>query len=62
MPFSRSIQIGENVINLIQAMYEDCMRSGGILLTQPEHILSFKLMGIEQSLSQDSSQIATLVG
>jgi len=54
MPFSRSIQIGENEIKVIQGMYEECMSGGGILLTQPEHILSFKLMGIERSLSQDS--------
>lgn len=32
-------------------MYEECMREGGILLVQPEHILSFKLMGIDRLIS-----------
>jgi hypothetical protein len=32
----------------ILAIYEECMKLGGIFLVQPEHILSFKLMGLEK--------------
>ncbi|TDL21943.1 hypothetical protein BD410DRAFT_828691 [Rickenella mellea] len=51
MPFSRSIKMNLEQTRRIQAMYETCMRFGGILVVQPEHILSFKLMGIEKALS-----------
>ena len=53
MPFSRKVQIDERVISHIQHLYESCLESGGILLAQPEHILSFKLMGIERLTSSD---------
>ena len=51
MPFSRKIEMDERVISRIQDLYESCLESGGILLAQPEHILSFKLMGIERLTS-----------
>ena len=51
MPFSRKIEMDEPVISQIQHLHESCLESGGILLAQPEHILSFKLMGIERLTS-----------
>ena len=53
MPFSRDIQMNENTAQSIQALYEGCMKDGGVLVAQPEHLLSFKLMGLEQ-LSSDA--------
>lgn len=47
MPFSRGIAMGKEEIAVVKRLYDDCMRSGGILLVQPEHILSFKLLGLE---------------
>lgn len=47
MPFSRGIAMGKREIEVVKQLYEDCMQSGGILLVQPEHILSFKLLGLE---------------
>lgn len=47
MPFSRGIAMGKEEIMVVRQLYKDCMRSGGILLVQPEHILSFKLLGLE---------------
>src|ERR1700735_1816195 len=41
MPFSRSVKLEVRHMQLIQALYNDCMRVGGILVVQPEHILSF---------------------
>lgn len=35
----------------MQDMYAECMGSGGILIAQPEHILSFRLMGRERLAS-----------
>ncbi|OIW23551.1 hypothetical protein CONLIGDRAFT_693443 [Coniochaeta ligniaria NRRL 30616] len=51
MPFSRSLKIGLPEAKTIAETYQECMETGGILLLQPEHILSFQLMGIETNLS-----------
>ncbi|KAL8922139.1 MAG: hypothetical protein Q9208_005334 [Pyrenodesmia sp. 3 TL-2023] len=45
----------------MQALYQECMSSGGILLAQPEHILSFKLMGIERFASGQGKIAAQLL-
>lgn len=47
MPFSRGITMGKEEIAVVKRLYQDCMETGGILLVQPEHILSFKLLGLE---------------
>ena len=48
MPFSRDVRMDESTAQRIHALYEECMNDGGILVTQPEHLLSFKLMGLDQ--------------
>ncbi|KAI9896164.1 hypothetical protein N3K66_008336 [Trichothecium roseum] len=48
-PISRAIKLGTAEAEAIYGIYEDCMREGGVLLVQPEHILSFKLMAIERA-------------
>lgn len=45
--------MSESVISQVQSLHESCRRHRGILLAQPEHILSFKLMGIERLTSGD---------
>ncbi|KAG9125251.1 hypothetical protein FRC07_008397 [Ceratobasidium sp. 392] len=55
LPFGRHVRVGELQAKQIQGMYEECMREGGVLLVQPEHILSFKLMGIDHLLSSSSA-------
>jgi hypothetical protein len=52
MPFSRDIRLSEDDAQNIRLMYEECMANRGVLLIQPEHILSFKLMGIESLLTE----------
>ncbi|QRW06903.1 kinase-like protein [Ceratobasidium sp. AG-Ba] len=56
LPFGRHIRVGESQAKLIQDIYMECMREGGILLAQPEHILSFKLMGVDQLLSYSTNK------
>ncbi|KAF2490217.1 hypothetical protein BU16DRAFT_517393 [Lophium mytilinum] len=51
MPFSRSLRVSAEQAIDIRGLYKECMRSGGILLSQPEHLLSFELMGYESILS-----------
>lgn len=47
MPFTRALKIGEEEAKIIAQLCHQCMERGGVLLVQPEHILSFQLMGIE---------------
>lgn len=44
MPISRSLKLDNMAALQISDMLHDCVSSGGILLVQPEHILSFQLM------------------
>ncbi|KAF2803743.1 uncharacterized protein BDZ99DRAFT_399090 [Mytilinidion resinicola] len=52
MPFSRSLRVSTEQAAQIRELYQECMRMGGILLSQPEHLLSFELMGYESILSE----------
>ncbi|KEP46478.1 putative large low complexity protein [Rhizoctonia solani 123E] len=51
LPFGRHIQPSTENATIIQNLYTQCTQEGGIVLAQPEHILSFKLMGINQLMS-----------
>ncbi|KAL8856035.1 MAG: hypothetical protein Q9178_007344 [Gyalolechia marmorata] len=61
MPFSRKTNMEPSVVQRMQTMYHECMTSGGVLLVQPEHVLSFKLMGIERFASDPSTIGAQLL-
>ena len=58
LPFSRTPEYGSNgeVINLqiddLHKLMHQCMVERGILLVQPEHIVSLKLMSIQAQLHQ----------
>jgi hypothetical protein len=47
LPFSRTATLSAHQVQQIHRLFEECMHVGGILLAQPEHILSFKLMGVD---------------
>lgn len=51
MPFTRSLQLTEADLRRIQEQCQVCIDTGGILLVQPEHILSFNLMGLEAMIN-----------
>jgi hypothetical protein len=46
LPFSRDVQVDRGKIQTIIDVFKDCERIGGVLVCQPEHILSFQLMGL----------------
>jgi Protein of unknown function (DUF3638) len=54
MPFSRNLKINTSVVQTISALYKQCVADGGVLVTQPEHILSQKLMCIDTLLESHS--------
>ncbi|EHK23059.1 uncharacterized protein TRIVIDRAFT_230731 [Trichoderma virens Gv29-8] len=51
MPFSRSLKFTASDATRVLDILKQCSETGGVLLMQPEHLLSFKLMGIENRLS-----------
>lgn len=50
MPFSRKMKIGSTEADTIQDMFKECMRTRGVLIVQPEHMLSWKLMAVDRLL------------
>jgi hypothetical protein len=51
LPFSRDLSLDGVAVKIMDEMLRECMANRGILLVQPEHILSFKLMGPECYIS-----------
>ena len=48
MPFSRKVNLTSLQIKRVRWILQECRDMGGILVVQPEHILSFKLLGLER--------------
>ncbi|KAK1638040.1 hypothetical protein BDP81DRAFT_515603 [Colletotrichum phormii] len=61
MPFSRALQIGLSEAETIHTLFKECMESKGVLLIQPEHILSFKLMGFETAIADKAKISQSLI-
>ncbi|KAF5698569.1 hypothetical protein FMUND_15060 [Fusarium mundagurra] len=55
LPFSRHIRMNESRAEAIHQLISECMQEGGVLLVQPEHLLSFQLMELECQLDNKSS-------
>ncbi|KAI9803787.1 MAG: hypothetical protein M1825_001667 [Sarcosagium campestre] len=53
LPISRSVRFDLKKARRVRKICEKCRQARGILLVQPEHLLSFELMGIERLLSGD---------
>jgi hypothetical protein len=53
LPISRSLKPTWSSATLIQKIYRDCMACGGILLVEPESLLSFELLGIDYLLARE---------
>ena len=58
LPVDRSMRPNPVSAKKIQNLFVECMETGGILLCQPEHILSFKLMALETLLRSPSSPLS----
>jgi hypothetical protein len=57
VPFSRNLRMNASVIQHISTLYRQCVDEGGVLVVQPEHLLSQKLMSIDTLIaSQDEHE------
>ncbi|KAF4634555.1 hypothetical protein G7Y89_g3550 [Cudoniella acicularis] len=61
LPFSRELRLSQADAEKIKILCKECMKNGGVLLSQPEHILSFKLLGLESIISGKDSIGKTLL-
>ena len=50
VPISRSLRMSISLVRTIRGLFERCVAEGGVLVVQPEHILSLKLMNINNLL------------
>lgn len=55
LPFSRDIELDTEKAVAIHQLLLQCQNEGGVLLVQPEHLLSLQLMELELELSDHSS-------
>lgn len=55
MPFSREMKIGSIEAGIIQDMFTECMQTRGVLIVQPEHMLSLKLLAVDRHLHSTSA-------
>ena len=50
MPVSRDMKINDARLRGLQKLWEECVKCRGVLIAQPEHVLSFKLMVAEHNI------------
>ncbi|KAL9108155.1 MAG: hypothetical protein Q9227_007009 [Pyrenula ochraceoflavens] len=60
LPFNRSLRLSPDQADVVQATFERCKEEGGVLLAQPEHLLSFQLLILDHTLCQEQSAWALL--
>ncbi|KAG1894551.1 uncharacterized protein F5891DRAFT_714827 [Suillus fuscotomentosus] len=51
IPFSRALSIDSSKVQMYRGLMQECMDAKGILVVQPDHILSFQLMAVDRQLS-----------
>ena len=62
LPFSRSLEVNHRSVAAFCRVTLECVKERGILVVQPEHVLSLKLVNVEKQLSQaEDGQVAHLL-
>ncbi|KAG2119627.1 uncharacterized protein F5147DRAFT_795623 [Suillus discolor] len=51
IPFSRALSINSSKVQIYRDLMQECMDTKGILVVQPDHILSSQLMAVDRQLS-----------
>ena len=62
VPFSRSLEVNDQKVASLRQIMLECIRERGVLVVQPEHVLSLKLVRVEKQLSQaEDDRVAHLL-
>ncbi|KAK3367194.1 hypothetical protein B0T24DRAFT_581750 [Lasiosphaeria ovina] len=56
LPFSRSTSLGASSRRHIRDLIKACKEDGGLFFMQPEHLLSFKLLGIDRTWASNGQE------
>jgi hypothetical protein len=56
LPFSRQVVINQENLQDIEDLFNSCVSARGVLIVQPEHILSLKLMSIDRLTTASSPE------
>ncbi|KAG2069011.1 hypothetical protein BDR04DRAFT_722981 [Suillus decipiens] len=54
VPFSRTLSVNSSQVQMYRDLMQECMDTKGILVVQPDHILSFQLMAVDRQLLPQS--------
>lgn len=61
MPISRDLRFDESAARSVAAMVDECRSEGGVLIAQPEHLLSLQLMACEAHMSGKTDVFTVLM-
>ena len=62
IPFSRALKVNGQKVAALHEFMSECMKERGILVVQPEHVLSLRLVSVEKQLPQaEDSRLANLL-
>ncbi|KAG1873394.1 hypothetical protein C8R48DRAFT_769831 [Suillus tomentosus] len=54
IPFSRALSINSSKVQMYRNLMQECIDAKGVLVVQPDHILSFQLMAVDRQLSHQT--------
>ncbi|PFH56337.1 hypothetical protein XA68_16704 [Ophiocordyceps unilateralis] len=61
MPFSRAVRMDPIKATTIRRLTEQCIKEGGVMMVQPEHVLSFQLMVLECQIKGEDELASQLL-
>ena len=56
IPFSRSLGVNGQQVAVLCKLMSECMKERGILVVQPEHVLSLRLVSVEKQLFEEEDR------
>lgn len=59
-PFARTLKLTHLQVQVLEKHFTQCAEVGGVILVQPEHILSFQLMAIEVAITAEKKLAGSL--
>jgi hypothetical protein len=62
VPFSRNLKMSDSLVQGISTLYRQCVDEGGVLVVQPEHLLSQKLKCINTLVNPQANSESLLTG
>jgi hypothetical protein len=62
VPFYRNLKLDASLVQRIRTLYKQCVDEGGVLVVQPEHLLSQKLMCIDTLVTPQAEPDDLLTG